>query len=102
MLQIDDYDALLIIVSTIKSNKDFEKKLLNLHLLAIDEYAPKLGFNSRNLSDRLGEFLASLTEADLRQIKFLFEQSPSIAVQIFGARKMGINDHVFESRQTMK
>lgn len=86
-MKIDDYDALLKVVSLLKLDKSFEKKLLKLHLLAIDECEYNLGFNSRQLSDSLRELLESLTEVKLRQIKYLFNESPPFLGRISSMEK---------------
>jgi len=75
-MTVDDYNALSKINTLVKSDKIFEKKLLELHLSAINEYEDILGFDSNQLSEKVRNLLDTLTKVELRQIKFLFKEIP--------------------------
>jgi len=77
-MAIDDYDALEKIVSLIKSDESFEKKLLKFRLWAIDKYHSQLGFYSWDLSNNLRDLLRNVNEVKLRQVKFLFKEPSQI------------------------
>ena len=77
-MNIDDYDALEKIVSLIKSDESFEKKLLKFRLWAIDKYHSQLGFYSWDLSNNLRDLLRNVNEVKLQQVKFLFKEPSQI------------------------
>lgn len=77
-MEIDDYDVLEKIVSLLNSDQFFEQKLLNFRLLAIDQHHLQLGFYSWDLSDKMKDFLRTLNEITLRQVKFLFKDLPPV------------------------
>lgn len=78
-MTVDDYVALSKINALVKSDKIFEQKLLEIHLSAINEYKDILGFDSNQLSEKMRKLLNTLTEMELRQVKFLFKEPISYA-----------------------
>ena len=78
-MTVDDYVTLSKINALTKSDKIFEQKLLEIHLSAINEYKDILGFDSNQLSEKVKDLLNTLTEMELRQVKFLFKEPISYA-----------------------